>query len=101
MPSLAKREHSKNLVPLLKRAMKFESQNVQHLVSNKIQKMLAREPELLEQFLEFIPTIKPPKIDAIAVTYGPGLEPALWVGINFAKALALVWDKLLIPVRNI
>ena len=24
-------------------------------------------------------------IDAIAVTVGPGLEPALWTGINFAK----------------
>ena len=28
------------------------------------------------------------KIDAIAVTVGPGLEPALWTGIEFAKKLA-------------
>ncbi|MEX2054003.1 MAG: tRNA (adenosine(37)-N6)-threonylcarbamoyltransferase complex transferase subunit TsaD [Candidatus Colwellbacteria bacterium] len=27
-------------------------------------------------------------IDAIAVTVGPGLEPALWAGIEFARALA-------------
>ncbi|MBI3638176.1 tRNA (adenosine(37)-N6)-threonylcarbamoyltransferase complex transferase subunit TsaD, partial [Candidatus Wolfebacteria bacterium] len=27
------------------------------------------------------------KIDLIAVTVGPGLEPALWTGINFAKEL--------------
>src|SRR5690606_4429143 len=26
--------------------------------------------------------------------------PALWVGINFAKALALAWDKKLIPVNH-
>ncbi|HEY4501435.1 MAG: tRNA (adenosine(37)-N6)-threonylcarbamoyltransferase complex transferase subunit TsaD [Candidatus Ryanbacteria bacterium RIFCSPHIGHO2_02_FULL_48_12] len=39
-------------------------------------------------------------IDAIAVTAGPGLEPALWVGINFAKALALVWNKPLVAVNH-
>lgn len=38
---------------------------------------------------------KNPKIDAIAVTVGPGLEPALWVGITFAKELA---EKLKIPI---
>src|SRR5438093_10392320 len=31
-------------------------------------------------------------IDAIAVTYGPGLAGSLLVGINFAKALAWVHD---------
>ncbi|MDP2654986.1 MAG: tRNA (adenosine(37)-N6)-threonylcarbamoyltransferase complex transferase subunit TsaD [bacterium] len=39
-------------------------------------------------------------IDAIAVTAGPGLEPALWVGINFAKELALLWDKPLVAVNH-
>jgi len=32
------------------------------------------------------------KPNLIAVTYGPGLEPALWTGINFAKALATKWQ---------
>ena len=31
-------------------------------------------------------------IDAVAVTYGPGLAGSLLVGINFAKALAWVHD---------
>ncbi|MCX6712412.1 MAG: tRNA (adenosine(37)-N6)-threonylcarbamoyltransferase complex transferase subunit TsaD [Candidatus Vogelbacteria bacterium] len=48
-----------------------------------------------------MPKLKTPKIDAIAVTKGPGLEPALWVGINFAKALALVWDLPLYPVNHL
>ncbi len=61
---------------------------------------MEREPELLEQFLKFIPTIKIPKIDSIAVTVGPGLEPALWVGINFARALSLVWDKPVVAVNH-
>ncbi|MCL2019981.1 MAG: tRNA (adenosine(37)-N6)-threonylcarbamoyltransferase complex transferase subunit TsaD [Oscillospiraceae bacterium] len=40
-------------------------------------------------------------IDAIAVTYAPGLIGALLVGLNFAKGLALAADKPLIPVHHI
>jgi N6-L-threonylcarbamoyladenine synthase len=109
VPSLAKREHGKNLVPLLVKslqdgALKSNFKGVRSWTSklqNKITKMLEREPELREQFLETIPTLKIPKIDAIAVTKGPGLEPALWVGINFAKALAQVWDKPLYPINHL
>ena len=66
----------------------------------QIEEILEREPELLKLFLKYIPTIEVPEIDAIAVTQGPGLEPALWVGINFAKALSIVWEKPLIPVNH-
>jgi len=45
--------------------------------------------------------ITPKKIDAIAVTYGPGLEPALWMGINFAEELAKKWKKPIIPVNHL
>lgn len=55
VPSLAKREHLKNL-PIL------------------YQKTLPKN-----QKLDFV--------DAIGVTIGPGLEPALWMGIQFAKYL--------------
>lgn len=40
-------------------------------------------------------------IDAIAVTYAPGLIGAVLVGVNFAKGAALVMDKPLIPVHHI
>jgi len=40
-------------------------------------------------------------IDAIAVTYAPGLIGAVLVGVNFAKAAALALDKPLIPVHHI
>lgn len=40
-------------------------------------------------------------IDAVAVTYAPGLIGAVLVGVNFAKAAALVMDKPLIPVHHI
>lgn len=41
------------------------------------------------------------KIDLIAVTIGPGLEPCLWVGINFAKDLAKSLKIPIIPVSHI
>lgn len=40
-------------------------------------------------------------IDAIAVTYAPGLIGALLVGVGFAKGLALTLGKPLIPVHHI
>ncbi|OGY30725.1 MAG: tRNA (adenosine(37)-N6)-threonylcarbamoyltransferase complex transferase subunit TsaD [Candidatus Andersenbacteria bacterium RIFCSPHIGHO2_02_FULL_45_11] len=40
-------------------------------------------------------------IDAIAVTVGPGLMPALVVGVQAARTLAFAWDKPLVPVHHI
>lgn len=43
----------------------------------------------------------PTFLDAIAVTIGPGLAPALEVGINFAKNLALKLNKPLIAINHL
>jgi N6-L-threonylcarbamoyladenine synthase len=40
-------------------------------------------------------------IEAVAVTYAPGLIGALLVGVNFAKGVALALGKPLIPVHHI
>lgn len=107
-PSLAKREHAKNLVPLLENTLK---QSFIHLeaelpseISNakvkEIEKILERESGLFEKLKELLSKIEIPDLDGIAITYGPGLEPALWVGLNFAKALSVVWDKPLIPINH-
>ncbi len=40
-------------------------------------------------------------LDAIAVTYGPGLVGALLVGVSFAKGLAYALKKPLVPVHHI
>ncbi len=40
-------------------------------------------------------------VDAIGVTYTPGLIGALLVGVNFAKGLALAYNKPLVPVNHI
>lgn len=105
-PALAKREHAKNLVPILEAALEEaellheDTQAISEETRASISEMLAREPGLTEAFFDFICECEPPEIDVIAVTAGPGLEPALWVGINFAKALALVWNKPLIAVNH-
>ena len=41
---------------------------------------------------EVLQKYEKPDVDLIAVTNGPGLEPCLWVGVNFAKALAALWN---------
>lgn len=105
-PALAKREHAKNLVPILEAALEEaellheDAQVISDEARSAIAKILAREPGLEEQFFEFVSECEPPALDAIAVTAGPGLEPALWVGINFAKALALLWNKPLVAVNH-
>lgn len=40
-------------------------------------------------------------IDAIAVTYGPGLIGSLLIGVQVAKTLSLVYNKPLVPVHHI
>ena len=42
-----------------------------------------------------------PKIDLLAVTSGPGLEPCLWVGINFAQKISKKLNIPLVPVNHI
>lgn len=62
-PTLAKREHTKNLPVLFK-------------------------PFADEQF------------DAVVVTHGPGLEPALWTGVEFAKKVAAERGVPVLPVNH-
>jgi len=45
--------------------------------------------------------ITPDELDAVGVTYAPGLIGALLVGVNFAKAYALARNLPLIPVHHI
>jgi N6-L-threonylcarbamoyladenine synthase len=105
-PSLAKREHAKNLIPLLDQMFEgfaIKKESLEELAAEQLktlEEIFSREPELLEAFLKYIPTIEKPDIDMIAVTYGPGLEPALWVGINFARALSYIWQIPVMPTNH-
>lgn len=99
-PNLAKREHENNLVPLLTRALTEANLLESGSVSTDVRNILSRETELRSQTEDFLSKFSKPNIDAIAVTYGPGLEPALWVGVNFAKALAAAWNVPIVPVNH-
>jgi N6-L-threonylcarbamoyladenine synthase len=101
-PSLAKREHANNIVKIfiecLKEAGLFVEKEKEDWVEKvegkkeEIKTLLERESEMFSELEKLFLSIEKPKIDAIAVTAGPGLAPALWVGINFAKALSIFWD---------
>jgi len=112
-PTLAKREHSKNLVPLLDKILKDlpnknQIQNTKLQIKNKFTEKLEsfqkqygeQNSDLLESFkhAHFLENI--PNIDRIAVTEGPGLEPALWVGITFARMLGELWNIPVVPVNH-
>src|SRR3990167_6594130 len=102
-PNLAKREHAKNLVPLLERALGTHAPHSKSEITlprTVLAQILEREPELLGNLIPFLKRHERPDIDAIAVTYGPGLEPALWVGINFAKALSFAWNVPIVAVNH-
>lgn len=45
--------------------------------------------------------LTPGDIDGIAVTVGPGLMPALGVGVQTARTLSYVWKKPIVPVHHI
>src|SRR3989344_874443 len=71
VPNLAKREHIKNLPLVLERALR--KARISHHAK---------------------------EIGAIAVTVGPGLEPALWAGITFAQKLAEEWKLAVIAANH-
>ncbi len=105
-PNLAKREHARTLVPMLKKALdeaNIEIGDADPLVGdarNEIEMLLMREGTMANDLIMFAEIVGVPDIDLIAVTEGPGLEPALWVGVNFAKALAMLWKKPLIGINH-
>ena len=70
-PNLAKNEHTKNLPAVLDQVLRDAHESASR-----------------------------PKIDAIAVTHGPGIEPCLWTGINFAQKLSEQWSVPIVPVNH-
>lgn len=105
-PSLAKREHAKNIVPVLIETLNQAGINTTNKIKlteqqeQFLKNLFSHEPELYEIFIKHIPQIETGNITHIGVTTGPGLAPALWVGVNFAKALNYVWNISIISVNH-
>lgn len=108
-PTLAKREHGKNLVPLLEKLFReteipirgtLEDQQFAEKLHAFENDLKAQNPDLYESIAHAGFLKKIPAIGAIAVTEGPGLEPALWVGITFAEIVSWLWNVPIIPVNH-
>lgn len=79
VPELASRAHLQQIVPVVNEALsKAFSKDVY--------------PSFTPEYI--------PKIDAIAFTQCPGLIGSLLVGAQFAKSLALAWNKPLLAVHH-
>lgn len=108
VPNLAKREHEKNLPVVLLKAIQESNFSISPPKADKpradklqiLNSILEKNEELRNQFQKHILLLKKPAIDLIAVTQGPGLEPALWVGVNFARALSVLWDIPLVGINH-
>ncbi len=107
-PAVAKREHTKNLYPLLIAALeesslltkRKETTDMPQELLDIVSKLLERDPDNLELLVRFYEQYEMPHIDVLAVTYGPGLEMALWTGFNFARALSLLLNAELVPTNH-
>lgn len=108
-PTLAKREHQKNLVFVLKKALqkanllkkKEERKPLFKKEIEKLEKIFLKEFFLFKNTKKFLEIFQRPKVDYLAVTIGPGLEPCLWASVNFARSLAFFWKKKIIPVNHL
>lgn len=74
IPEIAAREQAKYIIPIIE--------------------------EALRKAFDWNPSMTPPPIDAIAVTFGPGLIGSLLVGVETAKTLSYVWNKQLLGVNH-
>ena len=75
IPEVAAREQAKSIVPVLETTLKRAG-------------LLKRG-------------VRIPDLDAIAVTFGPGLVGSLLVGVEAARTLSFVWGKPLVPVNHL
>lgn len=103
-PSLARREHQKNLVPVLIETLKKANllkKKINKIDENKLKTILIREQILFDYLKDFLNKYDKPKIDSIAITVGPGLDPTLWTGVNFTKAISHYWNIPIIAVNHI
>lgn len=104
-PKMAKREHGNNIIPLFIETLResvllVEKETSQSINLENVSQYLDREPELKENISLFLNQYQLPKFDLIVVTNGPGLEPTLWVGINFAKTLGVLTNTPVIPSNH-
>lgn len=107
-PALAKREHAKSITQLIAECLseagilkeKNETIGLPEPTKKRLEEILTHESEMVGALTILFEGLEKPNIDAIAVTSGPGLPPALWVGVNTAHALSFVWNIPIYPINH-
>ncbi len=97
-------EHAENGISVLANIVSSQA-SLHALYGGVVPQLAAREhikniTPVLTEAIEKASVTKA-EIDFIAVTEGPGLMPALLVGVNAAKTLALIWDKPLMGIQHL
>ena len=85
VPEVAARKQVEFIVPVIEQAVKKASEFLGFLHGESVKD----NRDIIK------------KIDALAVTVGPGLIGSLLVGVEAAKALSVAWSKPLIPVNHL
>ncbi|MBU1323114.1 tRNA (adenosine(37)-N6)-threonylcarbamoyltransferase complex transferase subunit TsaD [Patescibacteria group bacterium] len=93
VPHLAKRAHQEKIEFVVKEALSRAAAQSHKFCARNLSPTHGRCEHAKISCAE-------PQIDAIAVTVGPGLAPALEVGIAFAKNLSLKYKKSLIAINH-
>ena len=107
-PVLAKRLHSEKITLLFKEALEVsgflkkreKEKTLTEDEEKKLSEIFLKDETNLGEIKNFYKEYEIEGLDGIAVTYGPGLEIALWVGFNFARAMSFLYQKKLIPVDH-
>ncbi|MFA4827434.1 MAG: tRNA (adenosine(37)-N6)-threonylcarbamoyltransferase complex transferase subunit TsaD [Candidatus Shapirobacteria bacterium] len=92
VPDIAKRAHQERIGPVIMEALKRAKKQNPNPTLSLDPTGASRAREIKEMIRD---------IDVIAVTVGPGLAPALGVGVNMAKELAKKYNKRLVAVNHI
>lgn len=89
VPNLAKREHIQNLPKVFRQIFnnQFLISHAERQAGNFQTNSPPKADPLLAEKNKIQNEKNVEKIDAVCVTVGPGLEPALWAGITFAKEI--------------
>lgn len=104
-PNLAKRDHAAIITTLLKLTtteanLPGKPRTLSDAEKLNLAELLQREHDLAQELINYVEGEGLPDIDIISVTTGPGLEPALWVGLNFAKALSFLTKVPVVPANH-
>ena len=107
-PTLAKREHTHNLPRLLAMAFSLPEASLSQPrapdppLAQWVQEVCRHEPpSFAAALLSLLAALPTPPVEGIVVTRGPGLDPALWVGVNAARVLARGWNIPLLGAHHL